>query len=346
MRDIRSLIIFILCVMTISIGGYITYDVLDNGKINTEAKLYQKSIYLDSYGELSLNETEKVILSLNTSSNDVRILDYLLDNYNNNIIYILFRDSNKVYYYHDNNITFLTDYITGSYKLSYDKNLIFIGYLFHNDDYQYYYDLNKKVKILDSYKYPELGLTNRNSFNNLLIAFPDYHANKCNNGYIRKIDDEDKLITGTSFNFYLYDNKIYLIENINCESINYRLYNIDTKLLIDNISYLDYSLEPKGIIYVRKDNDLLKYNYDGIIENKITYKKLLELHDGYALIKNNKINYLLRLSDLNVHALKGNVTKMEEQYYFVNNNTLIMNIDGEEKNIDISTLIFEEYKNE
>ncbi len=341
MRDVKTLIIFILCVMVTSIGGFITYSILDNGELKAIAKSYNKKIYLSEVGSVSFAESSNLLLNIETDTEDITLLDYLMDNYSNELKYVLYKDGENIYYYHNKSRTLLTKYIRGSYRLSYDNNLNVTGYFFHNDNHQYYYKLETKEKLLSENVYPDHAISTRNSFNGYLISFDDYKPNKCNNGIVTRINDNTKIIGGTSLSFFLYDSKVFIIDNINCLNENYSIYNLDAKLLTENTSYLNYSFAKDGILYVNKDNEITKYDYEGANLESNKYQKVIELHDGYALINENSKPYILRLTDNKKCPLDGKIVSYDDQYFYVNKNELMINVNEQEQILKLNEITFE-----
>ena len=91
MRDIRNLLIIILCIAVLSFGSYFMYKILDpvDNEIIEKGKTYLR-LYMDEDGSITTDENEYEVLKVETPYEGAKLISYVIDEYKDQAKYILF----------------------------------------------------------------------------------------------------------------------------------------------------------------------------------------------------------------------------------------------------------------
>ncbi len=302
MRDIRDLLIVILCIAVLSFGSYFMYKILDpiDNEIIEKGKTYLR-LYIDEDGNLTTQENEYQVLKIETPYEGAKLTSYVKDEFKDKPKYILFNLKGlNIYDVNTKKIDQILnekDYVDGTYYLHLDtKGEKALGYFFVSKDQneEYYYSLTNYKKTLTDYKYKEKAFVT-NAFGNYLILGKGMTSNTCGNKMIIKNFDNDKeLVSSKSIQVKLIGNKVYYEVRKECDSTSFDLYNENVELIRKDIDNIKFSYAENGY-YIQEGNLIKKYSYDGKEISSTDYGEVLELHDNFALLRDSKSLYIMDL---------------------------------------------------
>lgn len=302
MRDIRNLLIVILCIAVISFGSYFMYKILDpvDNEIIEKGKNYLK-LYMDEDGTLSMEENEYLSLKIETPYEGAKLVSYVKDEFKDKVKFVLFSLKGLNIYDVDNKkidqILNEKDYVDGTYYLHLDtKGEKVLGYSFVSKDQneEYYYSLSTYKKTLTDYKYKEKAFVS-NIYGDYIVLGKGMTSNTCGDKmYIKKFDDNKELVSAKSIQAKLIGGKVYYEVRKECDSTSFDLYNENIELIKKDIDNIKFSYAESGY-YVQEGNIIKKFSYDGKEISSTDYGEVLELHDNFALLRDSKALYIMDL---------------------------------------------------
>ena len=91
MRDIRTLLILILCISVLSFGSYFMYKILDpvDNELVERDKIYLK-LYIDEDGSISSEKNEYPVLKIETPYEGAKLVSYAKDDFSDQVNYVLY----------------------------------------------------------------------------------------------------------------------------------------------------------------------------------------------------------------------------------------------------------------
>ena len=304
MRDIRNLLIVILCIAVLSFGSYFMYKILDpvDNEIIEKSKNYLK-LYMDEDGSLLTDENEYLSLKIETPYEGAKLISYVKDGFKDKTKFVLFSLKGlNIYDVKNNKIDQIlneNDYVDGIYYLHLDtKGEKVLGYFFLSKDKneQYYYSLSNYKKTLTDYKYKEKAFVG-NVYGDYIVLGKGMTINTCGDKmYIKKLDDDKELVSGKSIQAKLIGNKVYYEVRKECDSTSFDLYNENVELIKKDIDNVKFSYAESGY-YIQEGNIIKKFSYDGKEISSTDYGEVLELHDNFALLRDSKALYIMNLDD-------------------------------------------------
>ena len=304
MRDIRSLLIVILCIAVLSFGSYFMYKILDpvDNEIIEKSKNYLR-LYMDEDGSLSEEENEYLSLKIETPYEGARLISYVKDEFKDKTKYVLFSLKGlNIYDVNNNKIDQILnekDYVDGTYYLHLDtKGEKVLGYFFVSKDKneEYYYSLSTYKKSLENYKYADKAFVG-NAYGDYIVLGSGNVLKTCGKKmYIKKLDDDKELVSAKSIQAKLIGNKVYYEVRKECDSTSFDLYNENVELIRKDIDNIRFSYAENGY-YIQEGNVIKKFSYDGKEISSTDYGEVLELHDNFALLRDSKAIYIMDLDD-------------------------------------------------
>ncbi len=302
MRDIRNLLIIILCIAVLSFGSYFMYKILDpvDNEIIEKGKTYLR-LYMDEDGSITTDENEYEVLKVETPYEGAKLISYVIDEYKDQAKYILF--DLKGFNIYDvktkkiDQVLNEKDYVSGTYYLHLDnKGEKVLGYFFVSKDEseEYYYSLLNYKKSLTDYKYKDKAFVG-NSYGDYLVLGSKMTSNTCGDKMIIKsFNDNKELVTGKSIKAKLVGNKVYYEVRKECDSNTFDLYNENIELIKKDIDNIKFSYAESSY-YIQEGNLIKKYSYEGKEISSTDYGEVLELHDNFALLRDSKALYIMDL---------------------------------------------------
>jgi len=297
--DIRNLLILILYLAVLFFGGYFMYKVLDpvDKEIDERSKFYLK-LYIQSNGEITDIESDNEILKIEMPSDGAKLVSYVKDDLTDEIIYVLFELKGlHLYNAETKKIEPLIkeeNYVNGNYYLHLGKNIKdILGYFYISSDQteEYYKDFTKEEKELNKLKVTEKQFVT-NSYGDYLIVS---RGNECGKGmYIRNYIDDKPLKEGMSIKNLILNRKSYYLVIKDCDGTVFDMYDSDLNLIKENLNSLFTSFDD-NYYYVIEDKKIVKYDFLGKALSSKEYSEILELHDGFALLRDNKSLYILNI---------------------------------------------------
>lgn len=302
MRDIRDLLIVILCIAVLSFGSYFMYKILDpvDNEIIEKGKTYLR-LYIDEDGSLTTQENEYQKLKIETPYEGADLISYVMDEFKDSPKYVLF-DLKGLNIYDAktkkiDQILNEKEYVDGTYYLHLDtKGEKALGYFFVSRDLkeEYYYSLTNYKKTLTDYKYKDKAFIT-NAYGNYLVLGNGMTSTTCGNKMIIKsFDDNKELVSSKSIKVKLVGNKVYYEVRKECDSTSFDLYNENVELIKKDIDNIKFSYAENGY-YIQEGNLIKKYSYDGKEISSTDYGEVLELHDNFALLRDSKSLYIMDL---------------------------------------------------
>jgi len=297
--DIRNLLIFILCVAVMTFGSYFMYKILDpvDTELDERDKIYLR-LYMEDDGTITDLENEYEILKIEVGEKNAELVSYVKDDLTDELKYVIYKASDlNVYDVKKKKIEPLVmkaDYLGGQYYLHLDnKGETILGYYFISSDYtsEYYQPLDRKNKTMDKYKVEEKTFIDNNYGDYIIIS----KGSECGKGmYIRNFTDDKELISGVEISSHLIGNKVFYFVKNECDSTTFSLYNQDLKLVKENLDSLKTSLYKYGY-FVTDGKTISEYGYNNKEVNSEDYNEVLEIHDGFALLRDSKKVSILNL---------------------------------------------------
>ena len=302
MRDIRNLLIIILCIAVISFGSYFMYKILDpvDNEIIEKGKIYLR-LYMDENGNLSSSQNDYQVLKIEIPYEGANLISYVKDEFKDQTKYVLFSLKGlNIYDVNNKQIDQILnekDYVDGTYYLHLDsKGEKVLGYFFISKDRQeeYYYSLTNYKKSLTDYKYKDKAFVG-NSYGDYLVLGKGMSSNTCGDKmYIKKFDDNKELVSAKSIEAKLIGNKVYYEVRKECDSTSFDLYNENIELIKKDIDNIKFSYAESGY-YIQEGNLIKKFSYEGKEISSTDYGEVLELHDNFALLRDSKALYIMDL---------------------------------------------------
>ncbi len=295
--DIRNILIIILYLAVLFFGGYFMYKVLDpvDKEIDERSRYYLR-LYIQSNGEITDIESDNEILKIEMASDGAKLVSYVKDDLTDEIKYVLFELKGlHLYDVETKKIEPLIkeeDYISGDYYLHLGKNIKdILGYFYVSSDEteEYYKDFSKEEKEFNKLKVSEKQFV-ANSYGDYFIVSK---GNECGKGmYIRKYTDDKPLKEGMTIKNLILKGKSYYLVIKECDGTVFDMYDSDLNLIKENLNSLFTSFDD-NYYYVIEDKKIVKYDFSSKELSSNEYSEVLELHDGYALLRDNKALYIL-----------------------------------------------------
>lgn len=317
--DIRNLLIFILCVAVLTFGGYFMYKILDpvDKELDDRGKNFLR-LYMEDDGIITDAENEYEVLKLEVAESGAELISYVKDDITDEIKYVVFKTKDlNVYNAKTKKIDPLIleeDYLDGVYYLQLDDKLEnILGYYFVSNDgtQEYYQSLNSKKKMYDKYKVEEKTFIDNNYGDYVVIS----KGIECGKGmYVQSIKEDKEIISGMDISTHIIGNQVFYFVKDECNSTTFSLYNNKLELVRSNLDSLKTSFYREGF-YTLDDKTIREYGYSGKEVNSEEYNEVLEVHDGYALLRDSKALYLLNLSTkkkVTVSSLKEDTENVSE----------------------------------
>lgn len=296
-HDIRNLLIFILYVSILFFGGYFVYKVLDpvDKEIDERSRYFLK-LYIQSNGEITDIESDNEILRIELNKTGAKLVSYVKNDLDDKLRYVLYElDGLYLYDAESQKIEpFVVgkDYKSGDYYLHLADNIKDIkGYFFisADEEEEYYKDYSKEGKDFTKYKVSEKQFIG-NSYGDYFIIS---NGSSCDKGmYIRNYKEDKALIEGKTIRNLILNDKSYYEVIKNCDGTIFDLYDVNLNLIKEDLDSLSTSFDEKDY-YVIEDKKIVKYSYEGKELSSKEYNEVLELHDGYALLRDSNALYIL-----------------------------------------------------
>ena len=302
MRDIRTLLIVILCIAVLSFGSYFMYKILDpvDNEIIEKSKTYLK-LYMDDNGSIIQDENEFQILKIETPYEGAKLISFVKDEFKDQPKFILF-DLKGLNIYDINTkkidqILNEKDFVDGTYYLHLDnKGEKVLGYYFVSKDEteQYYYSLKDFKKLFTDFKHKDKAFVG-NSYGNYIVTGNDLSSNTCGKKMsIINMEDKKEVLSSKSIIAKLVGNKVYYEVRKDCDSTNFDLYNENVELIKKDVDNIKFSYAENGY-YLQEGNLIKKFSYDGKEISSTDYGEILELHDNFALLRDDNNIYIMDL---------------------------------------------------
>ena len=252
---------------------------------------------LDGYCKLESDTCNMIAYTLDTESEDAKILEF---SENNN--YMLYQDDSlKIYNFGTKEISKLklTNTDLETYKLVTNKDKL-IGLIYKDKDTNYmgYYDILKYSKMYEN-KYTTISTSD---YEDYLIGITNID-DKVNYALLNireeSVEIEDGITNSCNLDFKIYtsnNQKIY-IETSSCPEDGIKnIYSNSKKVIVSELKNNNYYSIYNDNIYINDNNNIKKYDFEG---NLLDNKKI----EGFKqLIRNNVIyieNDNLFLYDMN-----------------------------------------------
>lgn len=304
MRDIRNLLIVILCIAVISFGSYFMYKILDpvDNELIERDKIYLK-LYIDEDGSITSEKNEYLALKIETPYEGAKLISYAKDDFSDQVNYVLYSLKGLNIY---NVKTKKTDqilnekeYVDGTYYLHLDnKGEEVLGYFFVSKDekQEYYYSLKDYKKSLTDYKYADKAFVG-NGYGDYVVLGKNMTSNTCGSKmYITKLGDNKEIVSGKSIITKQIGDRIFYEVRKECDSISFDIYDENAYLLLKDVDNISFSYATNGY-YSIKDNKINKYTYDNTEISSTDYGEVLEIHDNFALLRDAKALYIMSFDD-------------------------------------------------
>ena len=302
MRDIRDLLIVILCIAVLSFGSYFMYKILDpvDNEIIEKGKTYLR-LYIGEDGKITSQENDHQILKIETPYEGSKLTSYVKDEFKDQLKYVLFDLKGlNIYDVKTKKIDQIInekDYVDGDYYLHLDnKGEKILGYFFVGRDQneEYYYSLTNYKKSFTDYKHKDKAFVG-NAYGNYLVLGNNMSSSTCGTKMvIKSFDDNKELVSSKSIQVKLIGNKVYYEVRKDCTSTSFDLYNENVELIKKDIDNIKFSYAENGY-YINEGNIIKKYSYDGKEISSTDYGEVLELHDNFALLRDSKALYIMDL---------------------------------------------------
>lgn len=304
MRDIRNLLIVILCIAVISFGSYFMYKILDpvDNELIERDKIYLK-LYIDEDGSITSEKNEYLALKIETPYEGAKLISYAKDDFSDQVNYVLYSLKGLNIY---NVKTKKTDqilnekeYVDGTYYLHLDnKGEEVLGYFFVSKDekQEYYYSLKDYKKSLTDYKYADKAFVG-NGYGDYVVLGKNMTSNTCGSKmYITKLGDNKEIVSGKSIITKQIGDRIFYEVRKECDSTSFDIYDENAYLLLKDVDNISFSYATNGY-YSIKDNKINKYTYDNTEISSTDYGEVLEIHDNFALLRDAKALYIMSFDD-------------------------------------------------
>ena len=304
MRDIRNLLIVILCIAVLSFGSYIMYKILDpvDNEIIEKGKTYLR-LYMDEDGSISDEENDYEVLKIEMPYEGGKLVSYSKNDFDDSVKYVLYSLKGLNLYNVETKKTDQLinekDYVEGKYYLHFDTNRDeILGYFFVSKDEteEYYYSLKDYKKSLTDLKYKENAIVD-NAYGDYIVLGKEMTSKTCGSKmYIRSFDDNKEIISGKSITTKIIGNRVFYEVRKECDSTSFDIYNENLDVVLKDVDNIKFSYALTGY-YVIEGNLVKKYTYDNTEISKTDYGEVLELHDNYALLRDDKALYIMDLDN-------------------------------------------------
>ncbi len=304
MRDIRNLLIIILCIAVLSFGSYFMYKILDpvDNEIIEKNKTYLR-LYMDEDGSITDEENDYPTIKIETPYEGAKLVSYEKNDFNDEVNYVLFTlkglNIYKVETKKIDQIIEEKDYKEGKYYLHFDSSRDeILGYFFVSKDEteEYYYSLKDYKKSLTDFKYKDKAIT-RNMYGDYLVLGKDMTSNTCGSKmYITKFNDNKELVSAKSITTRIIGSRIFYEVRKECDSTSFDIYNENVDLVLKDVDNTTFSYAETGY-YKLEGNLIKKYTYDNKEISSTDYGEVLELHDNFALLRDEKALYIMDLDN-------------------------------------------------
>ena len=114
--------------------------------------------------------------------------------------------------------------------------------------------------------------------------------------YITKMGENKEIVSAKSIKTVQIGDRIFYEVRKECDSTSFDLYDENAYLLLKDIDNITFSYAPTGY-YSIKDGKINKYTYDNTEISSTDYGEVLEIHDNFALLRDEKALYIMNFDD-------------------------------------------------